>query len=86
MRIAFSRAALSVAASVLFGLAHIASRGFPNWRYALVAGLAGWFLLLDGSGYQTLQILRECCPGREIRRAPQMRNNQSYFECYRTGC
>jgi len=30
-------------ASLLFGLAHIASRGFPNWRYALAAALAGWF-------------------------------------------
>ena len=30
-------------ASVLFGLAHIASRGFPNWRYALAAAFAGWF-------------------------------------------
>ena len=29
-------------AAVLFGLAHI-SRGFPNWRYAIVAGVAGWF-------------------------------------------
>ena len=30
-------------ASVLFGLAHISSRGFPNWRYALAAAFAGWF-------------------------------------------
>ena len=32
-----------LAASLLFGLAHIASRGFPNWRYACAAALAGWF-------------------------------------------
>lgn len=30
-------------ASVLFGVAHISSRGFPNWRYALAAAFAGWF-------------------------------------------
>ncbi|MCY4584487.1 MAG: CPBP family intramembrane metalloprotease [Bryobacterales bacterium] len=30
-------------ASVLFGMAHISSRGFPNWRYALAAAFAGWF-------------------------------------------
>ena len=29
-------------AAVLFGLAHI-TRGFPNWRYVIVAGVAGWF-------------------------------------------
>ena len=30
-------------ASVLFGMAHISSRGFPNWSYALAAAFAGWF-------------------------------------------
>jgi membrane protease YdiL (CAAX protease family) len=31
-------------ASVLFGLIHLPSfRAFPNWRLALLAGLAGWF-------------------------------------------
>jgi membrane protease YdiL (CAAX protease family) len=29
-------------AAVLFGLVHL-PRGFPNWRYALVAAIAGWF-------------------------------------------
>ena len=29
-------------ASLLFGLVHL-PRGFPNWRYALVAAVAGWF-------------------------------------------
>jgi uncharacterized protein len=30
-----------LAASVIFGLTHIANGGFPNWRYALLASLAG---------------------------------------------
>jgi membrane protease YdiL (CAAX protease family) len=30
-----------VAASVIFGLAHITNGGFPNWRYALLAAVAG---------------------------------------------
>lgn len=29
-------------ACLLFGLVHL-PRGFPNWRYALLAGVAGWF-------------------------------------------
>jgi membrane protease YdiL (CAAX protease family) len=33
-----------IAASVIFGLAHIANNGvFPNWRYALLATIAGIF-------------------------------------------
>jgi membrane protease YdiL (CAAX protease family) len=36
------RAALLLA-SVLFGLCHLSFRGFPNWRFALVAAIAGWF-------------------------------------------
>ena len=32
-----------VAASVLFGAAHLWFRGFPNWRFALVAAVAGVF-------------------------------------------
>jgi CAAX protease family protein len=35
-------------ASLLFGLVHLPSGGFPNWRYGLVAGLMGWFC---GSAY-----------------------------------
>jgi membrane protease YdiL (CAAX protease family) len=31
-----------VLASLLFGLSHL-GRGFPNWRYAAVATVAGWF-------------------------------------------
>ena len=30
-------------ASVVFGLAHIGNGGFPNWRYALLATIAGVF-------------------------------------------
>lgn len=30
------------AASALFGLSHI-SHGFPNWRYVIMAAIAGWF-------------------------------------------
>jgi hypothetical protein len=29
--------------SVLFGLVHLPFRSFPNWRFALLAGVAGWF-------------------------------------------
>ena len=32
-----------VATSVLFGLVHLPFRSFPNWRFALVAGVAGFF-------------------------------------------
>ena len=30
-------------AAVLFGLGHLAFRGFPNWRFALLAAVAGLF-------------------------------------------
>ena len=29
--------------SCLFGLFHICTRRFPNWRYVLLATVAGWF-------------------------------------------
>jgi len=32
-----------IAASILFGAVHLGFRGFPNWRFALTAALAGWF-------------------------------------------
>ena len=32
-----------VIASILFGAAHLGFRGFPNWRFALAAAVAGWF-------------------------------------------
>jgi uncharacterized protein len=37
------RAAALVLVSVLFGCAHLWFRGFPNWRWALLAGVLGWF-------------------------------------------
>jgi len=30
-------------ASVLFGFTHITNRGFPNWRYVVLASIAGFF-------------------------------------------
>jgi uncharacterized protein len=38
-----SRAAALAIASALFGLLHLGFRGFPNWRWALLAGIMGWF-------------------------------------------
>jgi membrane protease YdiL (CAAX protease family) len=32
-----------VLASVVYGLVHLPFRSFPNWRFALLAGVAGWF-------------------------------------------
>jgi membrane protease YdiL (CAAX protease family) len=32
-----------IAASALFGLSHITNGGFPNWRYVLLAAIAGFF-------------------------------------------
>ncbi len=32
-----------VIASVVFGLAHLSFRTFPNWRFAIVSAVAGWF-------------------------------------------
>jgi membrane protease YdiL (CAAX protease family) len=37
------RAAALLLTSALFGLAHLWFRGFPNWRWVLVAGTMGWF-------------------------------------------
>jgi len=30
-------------ASVLFGFSHITNGGFPNWRYVILASIAGFF-------------------------------------------
>jgi len=38
-----SRAAGLLVASLLFGGAHLWFRTFPNWRWALIAGVLGWF-------------------------------------------
>jgi hypothetical protein len=32
-----------VATSVLFGLVHLPFRQFPNWKFAIIAAIAGWF-------------------------------------------
>jgi len=38
-----SRKLAQACASVLFGLTHIRHAPFPNWRYVILATLAGWF-------------------------------------------
>jgi len=38
-----SPAAAAVGASLIFGLIHIGFRGFPNWRWVLLASVLGWF-------------------------------------------
>jgi membrane protease YdiL (CAAX protease family) len=37
-------------ASILFGLFHILHAPFPNWRYVILASIAGWFY---GSAYRS---------------------------------
>ena len=32
-----------IAASILFGFSHITNGGFPNWRYVILASIAGFF-------------------------------------------
>ena len=32
-----------ILASVVYGLVHLPFRSFPNWRFALLAAVAGWF-------------------------------------------
>ena len=44
-----------VAASVLFGLLHLGFRGFPNWRFAILAAVAGAFY---GRAYLTTRSVR----------------------------
>lgn len=48
-----SRYGAQAAASVLFGLMHIL-HGFPNWRYVLLASIAGWFY---GSAWRSTRSL-----------------------------
>jgi membrane protease YdiL (CAAX protease family) len=38
-----NRQAALLSTSLLFGLAHLWFRSFPNWRWVLVAGTLGWF-------------------------------------------
>jgi hypothetical protein len=44
-----------VLTSIAFGLAHLPFRGFPNWKFALVAAIAGWFY---GRAYQQAGSIR----------------------------
>ncbi len=44
-----------IGASLLFGAAHLGFREFPNWRFALVAAVAGWFY---GRAYQQARSIR----------------------------
>ena len=38
-----SRAGALVITSAIFGLLHLGMHGFPNWKWALVAAVLGWF-------------------------------------------
>jgi membrane protease YdiL (CAAX protease family) len=42
-------------ASILFGAVHLGFRGFPNWKFALAAAVAGWFY---GRAYRQAQSIR----------------------------
>jgi hypothetical protein len=44
-----------IAASLVFGLAHLWFRGFPNWRVAIIAAVAGGFY---GRAYQKAGTIR----------------------------
>jgi uncharacterized protein len=46
-----------LAASVVFGMAHISFRHFPNWRFAAIAALAGLFY---GVAYMRARSVRAC--------------------------
>ncbi len=52
-----SRVAALLVTSVLFGLAHLPFRHFPNWRFAIVAALAGLFY---GLAYIRAHSVRAC--------------------------
>ena len=39
----WSQTAALLATSAVFGLVHIGFRGFPNWRWVLIASVLGWF-------------------------------------------
>lgn len=38
-----SRQAALIITSLIFGAVHLTFRGFPNWRWAIVASVLGWF-------------------------------------------
>jgi membrane protease YdiL (CAAX protease family) len=50
-----SPAAGVAGASIVFGAVHLGFRGFPNWRFALAAAVAGWFY---GRAYQEARSIR----------------------------
>ena len=52
-----SKIAALLVTSVLFGLVHLPFRHFPNWRFAIVAGLAGVFY---GIAYMRAHSVRAC--------------------------
>src|SRR5208337_26763 len=39
----WSRSTALVLTSLSFGVVHLWFRGFPNWRWALIAAALGWF-------------------------------------------
>ncbi len=39
----WSRSGALLITSAIFGLLHLWMQGFPNWKWALVAGVLGWF-------------------------------------------
>jgi membrane protease YdiL (CAAX protease family) len=49
-----SRYGAQAAASVLFGFSHIRHAPFPNWRYVILATIAGWFY---GAAYRKTRSL-----------------------------
>jgi membrane protease YdiL (CAAX protease family) len=50
-----SRGTALAGAALLFGAAHLGFRGFPNWKFALTAAVAGWFY---GRAYQQAGSIR----------------------------
>ncbi len=49
-----SRYGAQAVASLLFGLTHVLHAPFPNWRYVILASIAGWFY---GSAYRRTRSL-----------------------------
>jgi membrane protease YdiL (CAAX protease family) len=50
-----SATAALAGAAILFGAAHLGFRHFPNWRFALLAAVAGWFY---GRAYNQAKSIR----------------------------
>jgi membrane protease YdiL (CAAX protease family) len=48
-----------VATAILFGAAHLPFREFPNWKFALLAAVAGWFYgraFIEGRGIRAAMV------------------------------